>query len=53
MANEANGDNGSSRLGQTLFTAPDETWSNGLMEWTHPVGEYDPVLQLSIIPALD
>ena len=22
------------------------------MEWTHPVGEHDPVLQLSIIPAL-
>jgi len=22
------------------------------MEWTHPVGEHDPVLQLSFIPAL-
>ena len=38
-----------------LANFPDEIWSIGVMEcwkWVHPVGERDPLLQLSITPVL-
>ena len=38
-----------------LSNFPDEIWSIGVMEcwkWVHPVGERDPLLQLSITPAI-